>query len=48
VLTGELEAQHELFRRIEDPARREGFGDVIDSWAPDVEWLRGSGGYREP
>ncbi len=28
VLTGEPEAQHELFRRIEEPARREGFGDV--------------------
>ena len=48
VLTGEPDAQHELFRRIEDPARREGFGDVIDGWEPDVEWLRGSGGYREP
>lgn len=48
VLTAEPEAQHELFRRIEDPARREGFGDVIDSWEPDVEWLRGRGGYREP
>jgi hypothetical protein len=47
VLTGEPKAQHELFRRIEDPARREGFGDVIDSWEPDVEWLRGSGGYRD-
>ena len=48
VLTGEPEAQHELFRQIEDLARREGFGNVIDSWEPDVEWLRGSGGYREP
>jgi len=48
VLTGEPDAQRELFRRIEDPARREGFGDVIDGWEPDVEWLRGSGGYREP
>jgi hypothetical protein len=48
VLTGEPEAQHELFKRIEDPARREGFGDVIDSWEPDVEWLRGRGGYRDP
>jgi hypothetical protein len=48
VLTGEPEAQHELFRRIEGPARREGFGDVIDGWGPDVEWLRGSGGYRDP
>jgi hypothetical protein len=48
VLTGEPEAQHELFRRIEEPARREGFGDVIDGWEPDVEWLRGNAGYRDP
>jgi hypothetical protein len=48
VLTGEPEAQHELFNRIEPEARSGGFGDVIDSWEPDVEWLRGSGGYRDP
>ena len=48
VLTGEPAAQHELFGRIEDYARREGFGGVIDSWEPAVEWLRGSGGYRDP
>ena len=47
VLTGEPEAQHELFNRIDPPARSAGFGDVIDSWKPDVEWLRGSGSYRE-
>jgi Nucleotidyltransferase domain len=46
VLTGEPEAQRELFRRIEEPARREGFGDVIDGWEPDVDWLRGEGEYR--
>ena len=46
VLTGEPEAQHELFRRIEEPARREGFGDVVDSWEPDVAWLRGDDEYR--
>jgi hypothetical protein len=46
VLTGEREAQHELFRRIEGPARREGFADVVDGWEPDVEWLRGRGEYR--
>jgi predicted nucleotidyltransferase len=46
VLTGEPEAQHELFNRVEDAARREGFGDVVDSWEPDVEWLRGNAGYR--
>ena len=48
VLTGEADAQHELFRLIEEPARREGFGDVVDGWEPDVAWLRGQSGYREP
>src|SRR5205823_12593929 len=47
VLAGEPTAQHELFNRIEPQARRAGFGDVIDSWEPDVAWLRGSGGYRD-
>ncbi|MGH2977345.1 MAG: nucleotidyltransferase domain-containing protein [Gaiellaceae bacterium] len=46
VLTGEPEAQHELFKRIEAPARREGFGDVIDGWEPDLDWLRGQAEYR--
>jgi Nucleotidyltransferase domain len=46
VLTGETEAQHELFKRIEEPARRAGFGDVIDGWEPDVDWLRGKAEYR--
>lgn len=48
VLTGEADALHELFRRLEEPARREGFGDVVDGWEPDVAWLRGEAGYREP
>lgn len=48
VLTGDAEPQHELFRRIEKRARGEGFGDIVDGWEPDVEWLRGRGGYREP
>jgi hypothetical protein len=47
VVTGEPEAQHALFNRIEAPARCEGFGDVVDGWEPDVEWLRGRAGYRE-
>jgi predicted nucleotidyltransferase len=47
VLTGEPAAQYELFNRIEPQARSAGFGDVIDSWEPDVAWLRGSGGYRD-
>jgi hypothetical protein len=46
VLTGEPEAQHELFNRIEPLARRGGFGDVVDGWEPDVDWLRGKGEYR--
>src|SRR5947209_3856738 len=32
VLTGDPQAQRELFNRIEPIARGEGFGDVIDSW----------------
>jgi Polymerase beta, Nucleotidyltransferase len=47
VLTGDTDSQHELFTLIEAPARREGFGDVVDGWEPDVDWLRGKGGYRE-
>jgi hypothetical protein len=47
VLTGEPAAQHELFNRIEPTARDEGFGDVVDGWEPDLEWLRGNAGYRE-
>jgi len=48
VLTGEPEAQHELFNQIEPLARREGFADVVEGWEPDVAWLRGEAGYREP
>lgn len=48
VLAGEPEAQRELFNRIEPQARREGFGEVLDGWEPDVAWLRGEAGYREP
>ncbi|MGH3008897.1 MAG: hypothetical protein ACRDLM_05750 [Gaiellaceae bacterium] len=47
VLTGEPEAQHELFDQIEPLARREGLGDVVDGWEPDVAWLRGEAGYRD-
>jgi len=46
VLTGERKAQHELFELIEEPARCKGFGDVVDGWEPDLDWLRGSGEYR--
>ena len=46
VLTGEPAAQHELFNLIEPAARIAGFGDVVDSWEPDVAWLRGLAEYR--
>jgi predicted nucleotidyltransferase len=46
VLVAEPEAQHELFSRIEAAVRREGFGDVVDGWEPDLEWLRGKSAYR--
>jgi hypothetical protein len=34
-------SQRAMFREIEPLARARGFGDVIDSWEPDVGWLRG-------
>jgi Nucleotidyltransferase domain len=46
VLTCEPEALHELFNRIEPLARRAGFGDVVDGWEPDLDWLRGEAEYR--
>lgn len=46
VLTGEREAQHELFNLLEEPARNAGFGAVVDGWEPDLDWLRGKGEYR--
>ena len=46
VLTGEPEAQRELFNLLEGRARAAGLGDVLDGWEPDVEWLRGNGEYR--
>jgi hypothetical protein len=48
ILAGEPEAQRELFNAIEPAARREGFGDVVDGWEPDVDWLRGKAAYRAP
>lgn len=47
MLTGEQAAQHELFNLIEPAARNEGFADVVDGWEPDLDWLRGKGGYRD-
>jgi len=33
--------QHELFRRVEPHVRERGLGDVVDSWEPDVAFMRG-------
>jgi len=33
--------QREAFRLIEAAARERGHGGVVDSWEPDVDWLRG-------
>ncbi len=38
---GDLDEQQALFRDVEQLARAEGHGDVIDGWEPDVAWLRG-------
>jgi len=46
VLDGEADEQHALFRDVERVARASGYGDVIDSWEPDVRWLRGDAPYR--
>jgi hypothetical protein len=35
-----------MFRDVERVARCRGFGEVIDSWEPDVDWLRGVAEYR--
>jgi predicted nucleotidyltransferase len=39
--TGEMAAQQELFRWTETLAREHGHDGTVDSWEPDVEWLRG-------
>ncbi len=33
--------RHELFRRVEPHARGRGLGEVVDSWEPDVVFMRG-------
>ena len=35
--------QRAVFRLVEPAARRAGHGGVVDSWEPDVDWLRGPG-----
>jgi predicted nucleotidyltransferase len=46
VIDGNAREQHALFRDLERVARAHGFNDVIDSWEPDVAWLRGDAEYR--
>jgi hypothetical protein len=46
LLAGEPTGQRVLFRRLETAARAAGFGEVVDSWEPDLRWLRGDGDYR--
>jgi hypothetical protein len=38
--TGDVAAQSALFRDVEGLARQAAHGDTIDSWEPDVPWLR--------
>jgi hypothetical protein len=35
-------AQRELFRRVEAHVRARGLGEVVDSWEPDVAFMRGT------
>jgi len=39
--TGDITEQQALFRDAESLARSHGLGTVIDTWEPDVAWLRG-------
>ena len=39
--TGDIGEQQALFREAERIARDAGLGAVVDSWEPDVAWLRG-------
>lgn len=38
--TGSVPEQAALFRDMEDLARARGHGEVVDSWEPDVDWIR--------
>jgi hypothetical protein len=40
VSTGSLDQQRHLYRDAEDFARQRGLSNVIDSWGPDVQFLR--------
>jgi hypothetical protein len=38
---GDLRVQQDLFRDAEQLAQLIGVGEVVDGWAPDLDWLRG-------
>lgn len=40
------ERVRDAFRMIEDAARGQGHGAIVDSWEPDLPWLRGDETYR--
>jgi hypothetical protein len=40
------ERVRDAFRMIEDAARGQGHGAIVDSWEPDLAWLRGETPYR--
>jgi hypothetical protein len=48
IVTGDEAEQRAMFRDLEQLARRRGLGEVIDSWEPDVVWLRGESPKRGP
>ncbi|MGW8761596.1 hypothetical protein ACWGN5_03750 [Streptomyces sp. NPDC055815] len=39
--SGDVAAQHGLFARVEEAARRHGHGGVLDAWGEDLELMRG-------
>jgi predicted nucleotidyltransferase len=46
VVDGNTDAQRELFRMTESAARLAGYGDELDGWEPDLNWMRGLTEYR--
>jgi hypothetical protein len=40
------ERVRDAFRMLEDAARAQDHGAIVDSWEPDLAWLRGDATYR--
>ncbi len=36
----DVRAQQLLLRAVEGPCRREGYGEILDGWEPDLKWIR--------